>query len=646
MINLTFVKQDFIKKIINLKEDRILRAEILSTILRINTLSMIEEASSGHVGTSFSCMDILTWLWFQDLKNVNERNSENGDVFFSSKGHDVPALYAVLIALGRLEEDSIHTLRKLHGLPGHPDVHTPGIAANTGSLGMGISKARGMAIANRLHGIKKRIFVVLGDGELEEGQIWESLQSVANGKFSEITVIVDHNKIQSDTWVKETSDLGDLQKKFEAFGWHTQRCNGHNFIELEEKIRNCESVLEKPHIIIADTIKGCGVSFMEQMSVVDGAELYKFHSGAPSEQQYGDAIKELISQLNEKLKPTSFVVEFEKKEISSRVPTQNQERLIAAYSDELLNIGKEKQDVVVLDADLALDTGTLPFKKMFKDRFIECGIAEQDMVSVAGGLALNHVVPIVHSFACFLSTRPNEQIYNNATEKTKIVYVGSLAGLLPAVPGHSHQSVRDISTLGSIPGLTILEPCNEQETRLVIRWAVETNQESTYIRLVSVPCAISYSLPKNYTLQKGVGVQLADGLDAAIIAYGPVLLTEAVAAVAILKEKGISVAVYNLPWLNEINNEWFLSELDRFPLLFSLDDHYHRFGQGYLLSSTLCELNNVKDSKKKIYTFGIEDVPQCGQPKEILSYHGLDAVSIARKILEIVSGVSDKKISY
>src|SRR6202008_1259177 len=143
---------------------------------------------------------------------------------------------------------------------------------------------------------------------------------------------------------------------------------------------------------------------------------------------------------------------------------------------------RSRKEIVVLDGDLLSDCGIEAFKEELPARFIECGIAEQHMVAAAGGLALRGMLPVVHSFACFLTTRANEQIYNNATEGRKIIYVGTLAGLIPGGPGHSHQSVRDISAIGSVPGLTAIEPCSEREARLAIRWAVETNDDSAYLR--------------------------------------------------------------------------------------------------------------------------------------------------------------------
>ena len=183
-----------------------------------------------------------------------------------------------------------------------------------------------------------------------------------------------------------------------------------------------------------------------------------------------------------------------------RVAPSKPERLVLAYGDELLQMARTRNDIVVLDADLLSDCGIEAFKEELPERFIECGIAEQHMVSAAGGMALRGLLPVVHSFACFLSTRANEHIYNNATERRKIIYTATLAGVVPGGPGHSHQSVRDISAIGSVPGLTAIEPCSEREARLAIRWAVEENAASTYLRFVNVPLDLPYALPASYAL--------------------------------------------------------------------------------------------------------------------------------------------------
>ena len=180
-----------------------------------------------------------------------------------------------------------------------------------------------------------------------------------------------------------------------------------------------------------------------------------------------------------------------------------------AYGEELVKQAEREPRLVALDADLRKDTGLVEFRERFPERFFECGIAEMDMVSQAGAMALAGLLPVVHSFACFLSTRPNEQIYNNATEGTKVIYAGSLAGLVPGGPGHSHQSVRDISALGAVPGMALIEPCSEHEARAAVDWAVNRAPGSVYIRLVSVGWALGFEPPAVEELVPGRGTDPA-----------------------------------------------------------------------------------------------------------------------------------------
>ena len=186
---LYYVPKSEFERVLNLNCTDIERVDLYASLCRINTLYMIARCGSGHIGSSFSSLDIMSWMHVMQLDSSK-------DVFFSSKGHDSPGLYNVLLGLGKLDFDLLHKLRRLGGLPGHPDIDTPNIVTNTGSLGMGISKAKGMVIANRLKNKSGNVFVLTGDGELQEGQFWESLASAVNNNFNEITVIIDHNKLQ------------------------------------------------------------------------------------------------------------------------------------------------------------------------------------------------------------------------------------------------------------------------------------------------------------------------------------------------------------------------------------------------------------------------------------------------------------------
>jgi transketolase len=602
------------------------RVAVLADLCRINTLYMIMRAGSGHIGSSFSSTDLITWLWTQELKDANS-GAPGADVYFSSKGHDAPAFYSLLIALEKLDFDLVHKLRQIDGLPGHPDVSTPFIATNTGSLGMGISKAYGMARANRFKGVGGRIFLMTGDGELQEGQIWESLQPVANEGLGEITVIVDHNKYQSDTLVSAVSDLGPLEEKFRAFGWEVRRGDGHDPQVLRDTLAHFATVPERPKVFIADTIKGKGVSFMEGLAC--GDQTYQFHAGAPSLENYTKATGELHERVNARLTSLGHApITLENGPLPVRVTPTRPEKIVLAYGDELLKMARQRPEIVVLDADLLTDCGIEAFREELPDRFIECGIAEQHMVSAAGGLALHGMLPVVHSFACFLTTRANEHIYNNATERRKIIYVGTLAGVVPGGPGHSHQSVRDISAIGAVPGLVAFEPCNEQEARLGIRWAVEAHDSSAYLRFVNVPLDLPYSLPSGYQLAVGRGVTLRPGADAAIIGYGTVLMANAWRAAEQLAAEGLNVAVINLPWLNRIDDTWVRDELSQYSTIVTLDNHYVEFGQGVMIAAALARTRTTAD----IVPIGLTEIPACGSNADVLAHHGLDAPSIAKVV--------------
>jgi transketolase len=630
---LFFVPKREFARLERLSAGRAERAALFATLCRVNALYMIANAGSGHIGSSFSSLDLVSWLFLNELRNTNGGEDGPRDVYFSSKGHDVPGLYSVLLGRGLLSFDLIHGLRRLGGLPGHPDVGTPYMHTNTGPLGMGISKAKGMALANRLMGKDSRIFVLTGDGELQEGQFWESLGSASNRGLGEITAIVDHNKIQSDTWVEKVSGLGDLEAKFRAFGWHTERIDGHNFAAMESVFNRIRPIADRPKVIIADTIKGNGVSFMRHTAMNDEDRFYRFHSGAPDAATYDRALKELAEEANQMLRAAgASALELEGQNRPDRPDMSGRERLVSAYSKALVTVAEKNPNVVVLDADLVLDCGLIPFSERFPERFFECGVAEQDMVSQAGGMALKGLLPIVHSFACFLSTRPNEQIYNNATEKKKIIYVGSLAGILPSGPGHSHQSVRDISALGAIPGLTLLEPSCEHEVGLALEYAVNCELESFYLRLVSIPTAVPFELPASYQLKKGRGVALLEGKDALMFAYGPVLLGHAYdAAVRLRVEQQIDVTLINLPWLNVIDRDWLRELVANFETVVTLDNHYVAQGQGAMLAAAICELRQTPPPL--LIVLGVRDIPACGQNEEVLRIHGLDSESIFNTVM-------------
>jgi len=615
------------------------RARLFSTYCRINLLYMVARAGSGHPGTCLSSVDLMSWLYLNEIRGLDERDAANADVFLSSKGHDAPAFYAVLIALGLLDDTYLHKLRRLGGLPGHPHIETPHVYAGTGSLGMGISKAKGMITANRLLGNDRHVYVMTGDGELQEGQIWESLATAVRDKMGELTAIVDHNKIQSDTWVHEVSDVGDVGAKFAAFGWEVARCDGHDFAAIAEIMQRFRAITDRPKVLVADTVKGKGVSFMEGPEALEDGGLYLFHSGAPSVDQYDTAVREQLERavpLHQEFGLGAVQLQWlDRDPHVKHAGFGNIHRLMAAYEDELVRQAEANDRIVVFNADLVKDCGLIAFEKRFPERFVECGIAEQDMVSQASGLAQMGLIPLCHSFACFLSTRPNEQIYNAATEHEKVIYTGSLAGLLPGGPGHSHQSVRDISALGAVPGLSLVEPCQESEVRQLLSWAINDNDASTYIRLCSMGWDMPFDLPADYALTPGRGAVVRDGDDGIVFGYGPWLLSNAYEAAELLaRERGLELRVVNLPWLNRVDEEWLREVVGSRPWVIALDNHYEHGGQAEMLLAQLAE-SEIRVGARRL---ALDGIPECGTTQEVLEYHEFDALNLARRMALLIQG--------
>ncbi len=633
MPQLSYLKKTEFDRVAKGIADPLASLPILSDMCRLNTLVEVKKAGSGHLGSSFSAMDINVWLYFQELNVVAAGvDSPDRDIFFSSKGHDVPGLYAVFHALGILPDEKLLALRRLGGLDGHPDIHLVGCESNTGSLGMGIGKGRGMVRAKQLLGRGGRAFVMTGDGELQEGQIWESLQTTAHQR-TDITVIVDHNKLQTDMPVEEISSLGDLEAKFRAFGWTVARCDGHDFTALRDvflKFRNTAG----PKVLIADTIKGRGVAFMEKISAeAASCGKYVWHSGAPADEPFQAGFDELRAAINARLKAAGLE-ELDLTHVPMESPPKaavTKQYVAAAYGEELVRLAETHPELIVLDGDLSADCKVRAFQARYPERFVENGIAEQDMVSMAGGLAAQGALPVCNSFSSFLCARANEQIYNNCCEGTKIIYAAHFAGMIPAGPGKSHQSVRDIGLLGSLSNMTIIQPCNLDEARTATCWAVEDAATSVCLRLNIGPSPIEIELPADYVFSPGRGATIREGTDAVIVAYGPVMLHEALAAANLAAAAGVSLAVVNQPWLIQFDPAWLAGLAAAYQRIYTLDDHMLAGGMGERLLAALAEAGLLDGRNAR--RFGLDVLPACGTPIEVLRHHRLDGASIASDIL-------------
>ncbi|MCD6319419.1 MAG: transketolase [Candidatus Desulfofervidaceae bacterium] len=256
--------------------------------VRKDILTMLNKAGSGHTGGSLSAVELLTALFFAKLRHDPQKPCwKDRDRFILSKGHAAPVLYAILARCGYFEREELLHLRELGSrLQGHPDSKfTPGVEVPTGSLGQGLSMANGIALAARLDGLSTRVYVLLGDGEVQEGQVWEAAMTAGHYKLDNVCAILDNNGLQIDGWVKDVKNVEPLAPKWEAFGWAVLEIDGHNFGEILSALDKAEEIKGKPTIIIAHTVKGKGVSFFENKA--------KYHGVAPTNEELERALKEL-----------------------------------------------------------------------------------------------------------------------------------------------------------------------------------------------------------------------------------------------------------------------------------------------------------------------------------------------------------------
>jgi transketolase len=499
---------------------------------------------------------------------------------------------------------------------------------------MGLSKGRGMAWAKRYLDRGGIVVVMTGDGELQEGQNWEALASAAHQRVGNLWAIVDRNELQSDRPTEEILALGDLEAKLRAFGSHVEVCDGHDHDALASAFASMRAAPgDVPKVLVANTIKGRGVSFMEHPRALrEGGGTYRWHAGAPDDEAFARAHDELVDRIGQRLPdlqledvpPLEERVSLEGEPESgagTRVAVTD-EYVAAAYGEELLQLVTHHPEVVVLDADLASDCRVRTVELEQPSHFVEVGIAEQDMVSMAAGLARQGLLPVVNSFASFLASRANEQIYNQASEGTKVVYALHYAGLIPAGPGKSHQSVRDISLLGALPNVTIVQPVNAEETGALLRWAIEDAEESVAIRLAIGPSPRRIELDGG--LHPGRGTVLREGDGPTLLAYGPVLVHEALVAAEALAARGVDLRVVAMSWLNRFDAEW-LEELGEEEDVFVLEDHAPVGGLADGLRRAL-------DGRTRVTAFGVEGWPACGTPPEALHAHELDGLSLAARI--------------
>ncbi|HQA04632.1 MAG TPA: transketolase [Thermodesulfovibrio thiophilus] len=597
----------------------------IARLLRYYILAATTQAGSGHPTTCLSSVELMTGLLFGGFFRFDSDNPDNpnNDRLIFSKGHAAPLLYSLWTVAGKLSETELLTLRKFgSSLEGHPTKSFPYAEAATGSLGQGLSIGAGMAINGKyIDRLPYKVFVLLGDSEMAEGSVWEAIQLAAYYKLNNLIGIIDVNRLGQRGETMYGHDLEAYSKRISSFGWKTICIDGHNFDEIfkayEEAINSAI-----PAMIIAKTIKGKGISFLEDREGKHGVAL--------TEDEFKEALKELgeIKRITvsvnkpEMLQPLSESVTI--KEVNKTYSIGEMVATRRAYGEAVAKIFPEFPDIVVLDAEVCNSTYAEIFKKHYPDRFFECFIAEQNMVGMAVGLSLRGKIPFVSTFAAFL-TRTFDHIRMAQYSDANVKFMGSHAGVSIGQDGPSQMGLEDISMMRSILNSVVLYPSDAVATEKLVREAARY-QGIVYIRTTRSATPVIYSYDEEFPIGGAKVIRYSDDDWFSVIGAG-ITLYEALKAYVELKKQGIFIRVIDLYSVKPIAREILKKALNETKALITVEDHYPSGGIG---EAVMAELGS-----DRVYSLACRKVPKSGRPEELLDYEEISAKAIVGKVLEL-----------
>ncbi|MGB9935647.1 transketolase [Thermodesulfovibrio yellowstonii] len=602
----------------------------IAKLLRYYILKSTTQAGSGHPTTCLSSVELMASLLFGGFFHFDADNPDapNNDRLIFSKGHAAPLLYSLWTVAGKLTEEELLTLRKFGSpLEGHPVRAFPYSEAATGSLGQGLSIGVGMAINGKyIDRLPYRVFVLLGDSEMAEGSVWEAIQLAAYYQLDNLIGIIDVNRLGQRGETMYGHDLDAYAKRISAFGWKTICIDGHEFNEIfkayEEALKS-----DAPTMIIAKTIKGKGVSFLEDKEGRHGVAL--------TEAEFKEAIKELgevkkvtaLIKKPEELNPNPKPIEI--KEFSKRYSFGEMVATRRAYGEALVKIFPEFPDIVVLDAEVSNSTYAEIFKKYYPERFFECFVAEQNMVGMAVGLALRGKIPFVSTFAAFLA-RAFDHIRMAQYSEANIKFVGSHAGVSIGQDGPSQMGLEDIAMMRSILNSVVLYPSDAVSTEKLVREAAKHNG-IVYIRTTRSATPVIYSYDEEFPIG-GSKVLKASDKDLFTVVGAGITLHEALKTYEELKNKGIYIRVIDLYSVKPLDTKTLKKALSETKAIITVEDHYPAGGIGEAVKAEI--------GSDRVYSLACRKTPKSGTPEELLDYEEISAKAIVSKVLELTNKIS------
>ena len=609
----------------------------LAQQLRIDSIRCTTAAGSGHPTSSMSAADLMAVLMTKYLHyDFNNPQNPNNDHLIFSKGHASPLLYSLYKAAGAISDDELLTLRKFGSrLEGHPTPVLPWVDVATGSLGQGLPIGVGIAlVAKYVEKLPYKIFVLLGDSEMAEGSIWEALDHASHYKLDNLIGILDCNRLGQRGETELGWNTAAYAERAKAFGWTPIVIDGHNYEEIDHAFSHAtEASNGQPTLIIAKTMKGKGVSFLENKE--------GWHGKALSKEQAEQAIQELGPQARSQVyqvprpAPAQPAPEPAKKPLE--LPTYKVGETQAtrkAYGEALRALGASNPDVLAVDGEVSNSTHAEDFAKAYPDRFFEQYISEQQMVAAAVGMSVRHKIPFASTFAAFF-TRAYDFIRMAAISRANIRLCGSHAGVSIGEDGPSQMALEDLAMMRAVYGSTVLYPCDANQTAHLVA-EMAAHEGIVYLRTTREKTPIIYSPDEAFTIGGSKVVRQSEKDEATVVAAG-ITLHEALKAYDQLKSQGILVRVIDAYSVKPIDAETLFAAAEEAGNKFiTVEDHWPEGGLGEAVMAAFSERSGPQP---QIVKLAVQSMPGSGKPAELLEEAGISAHHIVQAVRALVRSV-------
>ena len=609
----------------------VINLQTLARKLRIHSLRATAEAGSGHPTSCLSAADLVSALFFHTMRfDPAKPHHPNNDRFVLSKGHAAPVLYAALAEAGVWPVEQLLTLRNLTSdLEGHPTPRIPWVDAATGSLGQGLSIGVGIALNGKyLEKSDYRVYVLMGDGEIAEGSVWEAAALATHYQLDNLVGIVDVNGLGQSQRTMYNHDTAVYHNRFTAFGWNTMTVDGHDMSAIIAALDQTHSVKDRPTMLVARTLKGKGVSFLEDREgwhgkpLKKGEELDKALSELPLNES-GSAVR-IASPSGSPSRSPSVSVSFPAPDykLGEKVATR------AAYGTALAKLGSVNPNIVALDGDTKNSTFAEKFLAAHKERYFESFIAEQNMVGAAVGLAACGKIPFVSTFAAFLS-RAFDHIRMAAISGVAIKYAGSHCGVSIGEDGPSQMGLEDIAMMRAIPHSTVFYPSDSVSAERLVA-AAASLKGTTYLRTSRPALPVLYANNEEFPVGGSKVLRSSSDDQLTIVAAG-VTTHEALAAHEALKAAGTNVRVIDAYSVKPIDTKGIVSAASQTrQRVLVVEDHYYDGGLGDAV------LNAVATHGIQVHKLAVTEVPRSGKPEELLEAYGISARRIVEKVKSLI----------